>query len=323
MATTKTEIASDDVLVERLRERGLRATSQRLIMHRLLRERKPDELVHCFDDDWKPQPRVDAYDGYKSERVQEPPELSRQFELLDRFLVAAGMFVLSTVFIVLIERQPIDHHDPEAPPLRLIHNQSFVILMGVLAFAIFAMYLAQPLTPNFLEGVRGLSLSEAGIIFTAGALGNSMMAILLSRVHPRFGFLFAQGLVILFAFLIWKGSSLPIYALDNALVPKHLSLLCRSGFGCSLLVFFETTDTLKRAGEFFVQPVHRICQTVCLGLDAVMLCPAERTSGNLNIDLVWGDRTISVATVLLCKLDRVVDRGKSLLMMSQGGYVLP
>jgi hypothetical protein len=28
----------------------------------------------------------------------------------------------------------------------------------------FSMYLAQPLTPNFLEGVRGLSLSETGII---------------------------------------------------------------------------------------------------------------------------------------------------------------
>jgi predicted MFS family arabinose efflux permease len=128
------------------------------------------------------------------------------------FFVAAVMFVLSNIFIFFIERQPIDHHDPEAPPPTLMSNQRFVVLMGVLAFALFSMYLAQPLTPNFLEGVRGLSLSETGIIFTAGALGNSLMAILLSRVQPRRGFLFAQGLVILFAFLIWKGSSLPIYA---------------------------------------------------------------------------------------------------------------
>jgi MFS family permease len=85
--------------------------------------------------------------------------------------------------------------------------------MGVLAFAIFAMYLAQPLTPNFLESVRGLSLSETGIIFTAGALGNSIMALLLSRVTPRRGFMLAQGLVILFALFIWKGTSLPIYVL--------------------------------------------------------------------------------------------------------------
>jgi predicted MFS family arabinose efflux permease len=129
------------------------------------------------------------------------------------FFVAAVMFILSTIFILFIAPQPVDAHDPEAPPPNLRSNQRFLILMGVIAFAIFAMYLAQPLTPNFLEGVRGLSLSESGIIFTAGALGNSILAILLSRVHPRRGFLFAQALVILFALFIWKGTSLPVYVL--------------------------------------------------------------------------------------------------------------
>ncbi|HUE99705.1 MAG TPA: MFS transporter [Anaerolineales bacterium] len=134
------------------------------------------------------------------------------------FFVAAGMFVLSNIFIIFIERQPIDHHDPEVPPQNLMRNQRFVILMCVLAFAIFSMYLSQPLTPNFLEGVRGLSLSETGIIFTAGALGNSLMAILFSRVYPRRGFLFAQALVILFALFIWKGTSLPVYVLGYFLL---------------------------------------------------------------------------------------------------------
>ncbi len=134
------------------------------------------------------------------------------------FLVAAAIFVVSNIFIFLIERQPIDRHNPEAPPPNLMSNRRFVILMGVLAFAIFSMYLSQPLTPNFLEGVRGLSLSETGLIFTAGALGNSMMAILFSRVPPRRGFLFAQALVILFALFIWKGTSLPVYVLGYFLL---------------------------------------------------------------------------------------------------------
>jgi MFS family permease len=134
------------------------------------------------------------------------------------FFVAAAMFVLSNIFIFFIQRQPIDYHDPEAPPPNLRSNQRFIVFMGVLAFAIFAMYLAQPLTPNFLEGVRGLSLSQTGIIFTAGALGNSIMAILLSRVPPRRGFLLAQALVILFALAIWRGTSLPIYVLGYFLL---------------------------------------------------------------------------------------------------------
>jgi MFS family permease len=134
------------------------------------------------------------------------------------FLAAAAIFALSNVFVFFIERQPIDHHDPESPPPHLRHNQRFVVLMGVLALAMFSMYLAQPLTPNFLEGVRGLSLSETGFIFTAGALGNSLMAILFSRIHPRRGFLLAQGVVALFALFIWKGTSLSIFALGYFLL---------------------------------------------------------------------------------------------------------
>jgi DHA1 family multidrug resistance protein-like MFS transporter len=134
------------------------------------------------------------------------------------FYVASAVFVFSNIFMFFIESQPIDHHDPDAPPPSLIRNQRFVILMSVLAFAIFSMYIAQPLTPNFLEGVRGLSLSQTGFIFAVGALGNSLMAIAFSRVNPLRGFLFAQALVVLFAIFIWKGTSLPVFALGYFLL---------------------------------------------------------------------------------------------------------
>ncbi|HEX5839996.1 MAG TPA: MFS transporter [Anaerolineales bacterium] len=134
------------------------------------------------------------------------------------FFVAAGVFVFSNISMFFIQSQPLDRHDPAAPPPPLRHNREFIILAAVIGFAIFSMYLAQPLTPNFLEGVRGLSLSQSGIIFTAGALGNSLMAILFSRVHPRRGFLFAQMLVILFALFIWKGTALPLFALGYFLL---------------------------------------------------------------------------------------------------------
>lgn len=134
------------------------------------------------------------------------------------FWVAAGVFVLSNAFMIFIGSQPIDHHDPEAPPPGLRNNERFIGFMGVFAFSVFAMYLAQPLTPNFLTSIRGLSLSETGIIFTVGALGNSLMAIAFSRANPRRGFLFSQSLVILFALFIWKGAGLPIFALGYFLL---------------------------------------------------------------------------------------------------------
>ena len=58
---------------------------------RLLRDRGPDEIVHCLDDDWKPAGRVAAYDGYKSQRAEEPDELTGQFELLAEMLGLLGM----------------------------------------------------------------------------------------------------------------------------------------------------------------------------------------------------------------------------------------
>jgi hypothetical protein len=45
-----------------------------------------------------------------------------------------------------------------------------------------------------------------------------MMALLLSRVQPQRGFLFAQALVSLFSFLIWTGTSLPVYVLGYFLL---------------------------------------------------------------------------------------------------------
>ena len=144
--------------------------------------------------------------------------LGERYGMQTTFLVAAALFAISTLFILLIAGQPIDHHDPAAPPPSLLANRRFTGFLGVLALAMFAMYLAVPLTPNFLEGVRGLSLSQTGIIFTFGALGNAVMALLLSRANPRHGFLAAQALVILFALAIWKGASLPVFALGYFLL---------------------------------------------------------------------------------------------------------
>ena len=134
------------------------------------------------------------------------------------FWVAAVVFAFSNILILLLKSQPVDHHDPEAPPQNLLRNRRFVVLLGVMAFAIFSMYLAQPLTPNFLDSIRGLSLSENGLIFTAGALGHSLVAVTFGRIEPRRGFLLAQMMVVLFALSIWKGTSLPLFALGYFLL---------------------------------------------------------------------------------------------------------
>lgn len=57
----------------------------------LVRDSHPDEIVHVFDHDWRPAPRVAAYAGYKSERAPDPEGLPEQFDVLRDVLGAFGM----------------------------------------------------------------------------------------------------------------------------------------------------------------------------------------------------------------------------------------
>ncbi len=141
-----------------------------------------------------------------------------QFGLRTVYMVAAEIFAVSNMIIQFIGHQPIERHDPVSPPVGLLSNVRFLNFLAVVALAVFAMYLAQPLTPNFLEGVRGLSLSEVGVVFTAGALGNALVSILLGRFPPRIGYPISQMLVGLFALLMWRGAGLPLFALGYFLM---------------------------------------------------------------------------------------------------------
>lgn len=144
--------------------------------------------------------------------------IAENYGMNTSYLVAFVVFVFSNLSLIFIQPQPLDVHDPSAPPQGLLKNTRFVNFLMIYAFAVFALYVAQPLTPNFLKGVRELTLTETGWIFSAGALGNSVMMLLLSRLQPRRGFVVAQFMVILFAVLIWQGAGLPIFMLGYFLL---------------------------------------------------------------------------------------------------------
>jgi 5'-3' exonuclease len=58
---------------------------------RLINDRKPSDIVHVYDDDWRPAPRVAVYDGYKANRPPDPEGLPEQFDVLGEVLDAFGM----------------------------------------------------------------------------------------------------------------------------------------------------------------------------------------------------------------------------------------
>jgi 5'-3' exonuclease len=58
---------------------------------RLVASRRPDEVVHVYDHDWRPTARTEIYPGYKAERPPEPEELTIQFALLREVLDLTDM----------------------------------------------------------------------------------------------------------------------------------------------------------------------------------------------------------------------------------------
>lgn len=56
----------------------------------LVARRRPDQIVHCYDADWRPAARVREYQGYKAHRPPDPEGLPEQFDVLREVLEAAG-----------------------------------------------------------------------------------------------------------------------------------------------------------------------------------------------------------------------------------------
>lgn len=63
---------------------------------RLVAARRPDEIVHVYDHEWRPVARTDIYPGYKANRPPDPEGLPRQFELLRGLLDATGTLQAQT-----------------------------------------------------------------------------------------------------------------------------------------------------------------------------------------------------------------------------------
>jgi 5'-3' exonuclease len=63
---------------------------------KLIVDRRPDEVVHVYDHDWRPVARTDIYAGYKAARPPEPEDLTVQFALLRELLDRTGMLQAQT-----------------------------------------------------------------------------------------------------------------------------------------------------------------------------------------------------------------------------------
>jgi MFS family permease len=129
------------------------------------------------------------------------------------YAVATGIFVFSTFFIFQIAAQPRDHHDPTDPPADLLKNKRYLSFLVVFFIVALVVFLPQPLTPNFLENQRGLSLIQIGTLGSIVGIGTVIFNFLLGMLEARKGFLIGQIGVAAYAFLLWRGTSFGWFAI--------------------------------------------------------------------------------------------------------------
>ncbi len=134
------------------------------------------------------------------------------------YVAASVVFLVSTVMVLFLRAQPTEHHDDGNPPLNLLANRRYISFMSVAFLAMFATYLPQPLTPNFLQNERGLSVELIGQMGALNNLGNVLLNLTLGSLNARLGFVLGQAAVGLFTVLMWRGSGVPAYALGYFLL---------------------------------------------------------------------------------------------------------
>lgn len=135
------------------------------------------------------------------------------FGLKSVYMVATGIFILSTVLIFFIAAQPRDVHDLSTPVESLFGNRRYLGFLALGFVVIFATYLPQPFTPKFLEEIRHLSLGQIGLLGTLGGAGNAILSIGLGTLNARLGFLLGQGTVWASTLLLWQSHAYGWFAL--------------------------------------------------------------------------------------------------------------
>jgi MFS family permease len=118
---------------------------------------------------------------------------------------SAVIFTISTMVILFVGK-PEHHKAPAAASeVHFLRNRNFVGLMVMIFIVMLAVVLPQPLTANFLQNQRGLSVARIGQLGALGALGSVILMLSFGHLATKTAMLIGQLSVLGFAVLVWLG----------------------------------------------------------------------------------------------------------------------
>jgi MFS family permease len=144
--------------------------------------------------------------------------LGQNFGLKAVYLIAAAIFVISCAVMFLIRPQLKESHHETASKAKLHRNGPFITFLVLSFLTVLATYLPQPLTPNFLQNQKYLSLETIGRMGSLASLGSVIFSFTLGNLNAASGFLVGQLAVGLFTLILWRGNSITWISLGYLLL---------------------------------------------------------------------------------------------------------
>ena len=135
--------------------------------------------------------------------------LANRFGLRSIYFFAFFVFILSAVVIFNISPQT--REETQTSPARaLLKNKVYIRYLLYVFVVYLALFLPQPLAPNYLQNQLGISLQMIGILGAVTNLGNVLISLGFGQLPPQIGLILGQIFVGGFALLVWRFSRLPV-----------------------------------------------------------------------------------------------------------------
>jgi len=187
-------------------------------------------------------------------------QVGERFGLRTIYLIAGCLFIVSLIILLFIKPQPIEQHDPNGNGNGRFVNRRFVTYLSVIFLAGFSMYLAQPLSSNYLQNQHQLTLGSIGVLGSISGLGIVALNLGLGNLRAHIGYLLGQLAVAIFALILWRGTSFPWFCLGYFLIGGYR-------FARSL----ATAETRYLVHQSRMGLAYGITETV--GSSAIILAP--------------------------------------------------
>jgi MFS family permease len=187
-------------------------------------------------------------------------QVGERYGLRIIYLISASLFILSFIVLLFIRAQPVEARDPIELGNGKFLNRQFVTYLAVIFLAAFSMYLAQPLSANYLQNQQHLSLDLIGILGSISGLGIVVLNLSLGNLKARVGYLLGQFAVALFTLFLWKGTNFAWFCIGYFLIGGYR-------FARSL----ATAQTRNLVHQSRMGLAYGITETV--GSSAIILAP--------------------------------------------------